>query len=101
MERLDLQKKLKEFLGSNNVYFQPPATVKMHYPAIVYKLAEISLRSADDEVYLKRKRYQVQIIDPNPDTDYVDGFIESFDMCRFDSFFVAENLNHFNFTIYW
>ena len=36
--RLDLQKLLVELLGSDNVYFQPPPSVQMNYPAIVYKL---------------------------------------------------------------
>lgn len=101
MERLDLQTKLEEFLGSRNVYFQPPATVRMKYPAVVYNLSDISLRSADDIAYLKRKRYQVQIIDANPDTDLINNFVEEFDQCSFDNHFVSDNLNHYNFTIYW
>ena len=35
--RNDLQKLLVEVLGSKNVYFQPPESVKMKYPAIVYQ----------------------------------------------------------------
>ena len=35
--RLELQSKLEEILGSRQVYYQPPETVKMEYPAIVYR----------------------------------------------------------------
>ena len=35
--RLELQSVLEQTLGSRNVYFQPPASVKMKYPAIVYE----------------------------------------------------------------
>ena len=101
MERLALQTKLKEFLGSNNVYFQPPASVKMHYPAIVYELDTIDIRSADDLNYVANKRYSITIIDSNPDTEYVDRFLDVFRGARFDRFFVSDNLNHFIFTIYW
>ena len=101
MERLALQTKLKEFLGSNNVYFQPPASVKMHYPAIVYELDTIYIRSADDLNYMANKRYSITIIDSNPDTEYVDRFLDVFRGARFDRFFVSDNLNHFIFTIYW
>ena len=36
--RIELQLKLEEILGSRHVYFQPPASIKMTYPAIVYEL---------------------------------------------------------------
>ena len=37
-KRVDLGNKLKEILGSNNVYFQPPDNLKMVYPCIRYRL---------------------------------------------------------------
>lgn len=101
MERLDLQKKLEKFLGSRNVYFQPPATVKMKYPAIVYELDDIDISSADDLNYLYNKRYSITIIDADPDTKYADQFIATFRGARFDRYFVSDNLNHYIFTIYW
>ena len=39
--RLDLQALLEDLLGSRNVYYQPPESVKMNYPAIVYALEDI------------------------------------------------------------
>lgn len=36
--RIDFQHLLEEILGSPHVYFQPPATVKLEYPAIIYSL---------------------------------------------------------------
>ena len=53
--RLELQKKLEELLGSRNVYYQPPSTVKMAYPAIVYNRADFTFRHANDEKYLIKK----------------------------------------------
>ena len=35
--RYELHEFLCEILGSRNVYFQPPESVKMKYPAIVYE----------------------------------------------------------------
>ena len=37
-KRIDLGNKLKEILGSSNVYFQPPDNLKMVYPCIRYRL---------------------------------------------------------------
>ena len=38
--RYELHEFLCEILGSRNVYFQPPESVKMKYPAIVYERTE-------------------------------------------------------------
>ena len=38
--RLDLQALLEDLLGSRNVYYQPPESDKMNYPAIVYALED-------------------------------------------------------------
>lgn len=50
--RLDLQALLEDLLGSRNVYYQPPESVKMNYPTIVYALEDIENTFADDGVYL-------------------------------------------------
>ena len=45
--RLELQTKFENILGSRNVYFQPPASVQMRYPAIVYSRKNIEIRNED------------------------------------------------------
>ena len=49
--RLNLQTTLETILGSRNVYFQPPESVKLKYPAIVYSRNDIMNQFADDGVY--------------------------------------------------
>lgn len=100
MARMDLQHDLEAFLGSRNVYFQPPPNVKLKFPAIVYELSDIDISSADDMNYISRRQYQITIIDANPDTEYVDGFVNTFIGARFSNSFVSDNLNHYVFTIY-
>ncbi len=39
---------LVSLLGSDNVYFQPPPTVKMQYPCIVYKRDYLNTEFADN-----------------------------------------------------
>ena len=53
--RLELHELLCGLLGSRHVYFQPPESVKMRYPAIVYNLDYIENKHADDGVYLSKK----------------------------------------------
>ena len=91
--RLELQTLLEEILGSRNVYFQPPESVKMNYPAIVYGLDNIENSFADDWVYLSKKKYLVTVIDEDPDSPIV-GRVASLPSCRFNRHFESDNLNH-------
>ena len=98
--RLDLQATLKDLLGSRNVYFQPPESVRMSYPAIVYSLDNIENRHANDSVYHMRDRYSVTYITQNPDDQAIRA-IASMPLCRFDRHYKADNLNHYVYTIYF
>lgn len=98
--RLDLQTLLEDLLGSRNVYFQPPESVKMNYPAIVYGLEDIKNTHADDRVYLSHKKYWVTLIDKNPDSSFVD-MIAQLPTCQFDRHYTSENLNNWHFSLYF
>lgn len=98
--RLKLHGLLCETLGSRQVYFQPPESVKMKYPAIVYSRNSIGNRHANDGVYMQSPSYTITVIDKNPDSDIVDR-VSRLPMCRFDRHFTADNLNHDTFTIYY
>ena len=52
--RLELQAILAEILETDQVYFQPPPTVKMEYPCIVYRRDYEETSFADDKPYLLR-----------------------------------------------
>lgn len=98
--RLDLHEILCNILGSRNVYFQPPATIKMSYPAIVYKLNDIENVSANDAVYNQRYSYEVIVIDSDPDNEIM-KHVSALPFCRFNRYYTAGNLNHYVFTIYY
>ncbi|MEI7479591.1 MAG: hypothetical protein WCK25_04690, partial [Actinomycetes bacterium] len=66
--RLELQAILVNLLGSNNVYFQPPPSLKMNYPCIVYSREYINTQFANNTPYKHKKRYHVIVIDSNPDS---------------------------------
>lgn len=98
--RLDLQAELEELLGSRNVYFQPPASVRINYPAIVYTRSDIDNTFADDSVYMQSHFYEVTVIDEDPDSRIVDA-VSKLPTCRFSRHFTSENLNHDTFIIYY
>lgn len=99
-KRTELQSLLESILGSRNVYFQPPESVKMNYPAIVYELDAIKTSSADSGVYLSNRRYSLTLIDKNPDTELIDELLK-LQFCSFDRHFKSENLNHYVFSLYF
>lgn len=98
--RIELQAQLEAILGSRNVYFQPPATVQMNYPAIVYERGRMDIKHADNSPYAHKKRYQVTIIASDPDNPFVD-LVAKLPLCTHDTFFTADNLNHDVFTLYF
>ena len=98
---LSLQDELKTILGSNNVYFQPPSTVKMKYPCFVFTRAGASQYTADNKNYMYTKKYNVTYISNESDPDMVDTMLRHFSMCQYDRPFVSDNLHHDVFTLYW
>ena len=96
--RLTLQALLEELLGSRYVYAQAPTSGMMHYPAIKYRLSDIDNTHANDRVYASAKQYEIILIDPDPDSVFVDK-INGLQSANFVRMYVAENLNHWVFTI--
>lgn len=99
--RLELHEKLCEVLGSRYVYFQPPESVHLHYPCIIYSLSDVNQIYADDITYLHKNRYMVTIVDEDPDSAIHEDVMEAFKLCSFDRAYTSDNLNHFVLTLYF
>lgn len=99
-QRLDLQALLVSLLGSTHVYFQPPATLQLHYPCIVYQRSNEDTKFADNKPYSRVKRYQVTVIDSDPDSAIPDK-VGALPMCTFDRFYTADKLNHDVYTLFF
>lgn len=98
--RLKLHAILCEIMGSNNVYYQPPEDIRMKYPCIVYSHDRNEISYADNRNYIKHNRYSITLIDRDPDSGFRDK-IEELQYCTFDRYFSSDNLNHFNYTLYY
>jgi hypothetical protein len=83
-----------------HVYFQPPATVQMVYPCIVYQRDNAITEFAGNKPYGYTTRYQVTSIDKNPDS-VVPLRIAEQPMCLFNRFFVVDSLNHDVYNLYF
>ena len=98
--RLELQNLLESILGSRNVYYQPPESIKIKYPAIIYSRNDIDNNFADDIVYMQNHTYQIIVIDANPDSEIINK-ISKLPMCRYDRHYTSDNLNHDVLTLYF
>lgn len=92
-DRLSLQRTLEELLGSPNVYYQPPASLVMKYPAIRYSKKSIDCEHANNKPYLRGNTYEIIVIDDKPDNSVINKLLE-LPYCSFVTHYVANNLNH-------
>lgn len=95
-----LQDKLESLLGSENVYYQPPPTLKMVYPAIVYSKSRIDTKKANDSTYSRTVRYDIIVIDKRPDNPVINKLLD-LQYCSYDRNYKSDNLNHDVLTLYY
>lgn len=99
--RLELHGILSDILGdSSRCYFQPPESVKLSYPCIIYKRNTGDTQYADNAPYTFRINYQITYIDKDPDAEAIMS-IAALPYCRMDRHFTANNLNHDTFALYY
>lgn len=99
--RLELQELLTSLLPEGKkAYFQPPPTVQMEYPCIVYNRDRIDISHADNGPYKHEKRYQITVMDPDPDSEIPDK-VAQLPRVSFDRAFTADNLHHDVFTLFF
>lgn len=99
-KRLELHAILEAIITPNKAYFQPPSSIKLTYPCIIYQLDKIESDYANSKKYKNKKAYLITVIDSNPDSEIPDQFL-NLTYCEFDRFFVSDNLNHYVFTLYY
>lgn len=98
--RLEFHSKLVSIPGVKKVYFQPPASINLEYPCIIYSRSRGDFQYADNGSYIFRQAYDVTVIDRDPDSGILEH-IRSFPMVVSDRSFRVDNLNHDTFTIYF
>lgn len=98
--QLELQAKLEELLGSRNVYYQPPSSLIMKYPAIRYENDDIDSKYANNKKYLNTNRYQITVISKEPDHEVKQKILD-LPLSSFDRHYVSDNMNHDVINLYF
>ena len=99
--RLQLQYELESLLDSENVYFQPPETVKLKYPCIVYSLDPTYTVQADNRNYIITNRYHIKHIYKSLSNSLKDNFLLNFMMISHDNRMIVDGMYNDDFTLYY
>jgi len=104
-DRLVLHEKFIGILGTkgqpiSRVYFQPPSTITMEYPCIIYTRSKRKDFFSNNGLYLGMKQYLVTIVDKNPDSLLPDK-VMAISYCSFNAHFAKDSLNHDVYTLYY
>lgn len=98
--RIDLQTLLETLLESENVYYDPPTSLSMKYPAIRYSKSDIDTVYANNSTYKSMKRYEIIVIDKKADNPVIEKLL-NLPYCSFDRHYKSDNLNHDVLTLYY
>ncbi len=97
-ERAQLQTLLSSHTGVP-VYFQPPEGYTLTYPCVVYKRMTVNTQHADNKTYSRQKRYEITLMDTNPDSHLVDSLLDLPNI-QHTSSFTSEGVQHDVFSIH-
>ena len=99
--RLQLHEKFCTILGTRNVYFQPPESVKLKYDCIIYSVNNREDLRADNLHYRYMVRYEVTLIYRDPDSELPEILLDSFQRISHQRHFTVDNLHHDIYTLFY
>lgn len=99
--RLELHEKLCALLGTYHTYFQPPESIKLSYPCLVYSRNADYANRANNRLYMYEHNYQLTYITDDAETDMPMRILSEFPKCRYERMFVLDNLYHHIFNLYY
>lgn len=94
-----LQETLAGITGIRKAYFQPPASIQLKYPCIIYTYSNERILHANNSVYKEEDEYDVMLITKDPLPDEIMTEIRDLPYTRFSRHFVKDNLHHFSYTM--
>lgn len=99
-KRMQLQVELERIAG-RNVYFQPPASIQLVYPCVIYSLSAGDMKRADNSVYMYTDRFELIFIYKQYNSEIITKVLRAFPMCSVSRVYIADNLYHYVFNLYY
>lgn len=104
--RLDLQHKLEDVYtdatkksSRDKVYYQPPASIRLTYPCLIYKMINLPVETANNYPYKVEHAYELTVIDSDPNSALREAIVR-LQKCRFVRSYESDNLHHYVFYIF-
>lgn len=98
--RIKLSNTLHSILRNDNIYYQPPESVKLKYPCIIYSRSDINATKADNINYHNSYFYNIILISKTVDPAEISSLM-SLPGISFDRMYISDNLYHYVFTIFY
>lgn len=99
--RIQLNSLLKTLVGTPNVYFQPPASISLSYPCVIYNIGNGDAKFANNKLYKYDHKYELIFIYKKPNNEIIEKVLNELPMCKLDRTYVVDNLNHYAFSVYY
>lgn len=97
----DLRERVIAATNIPNLYIDPPQSVQMKYPCIRMSRSSGFSHFANNMPYNHRTSYSVTLIDYDPDSIYFKPLVMGLPMIRFNRHYVADDLHHDDFILYY
>lgn len=98
LELSDILSSVMEKCGEEpHLYFQPPESVKLEYPCIIYHMRNLDSRYANDRPYKIDVGYDVMYITRSP-ISKVPVELVKLPSFRYDRYYTSNGLYHYAYT---
>lgn len=103
IQREALHDILSSIPGPAKVYYQPPASVSLKYPCLLYDFDGYTAHYADNIPMFRWPEYTLTLVDKDPESIIHKRImdLQNTNGCyiRFDRFYTADNLNHWSYHL--
>lgn len=96
----DLHDVLKNLMPGIPIYFQPPESIRMQYPCLIYTIDGTNSVHADNIKYADTRIYQLILVQRQPDT-YLLDVVNSLQMCEHTGRLVVGGLYQDQFRLFF
>lgn len=90
---------LEALLPNVTLYFQPPESIKLEYPCLIYRLDNVFSKNADNVPYIVKNRYSLTLITKKVEEDMYYKLL-SLESAKYERLFIADGLYHLIVTIH-
>ncbi len=102
MGQPELHSRLTNLLGPDSVtaYNQPPSSVAMQYPCILYVRDDLDVKKANNRNYSSKWRWQLIVMDYDPESVLIDA-VKELEYCTFVRHYEVDGLHHDVFQLFF